>query len=132
GRHALIGPRTDVYGLGGLLYEALTGQAPFIGAGVPEKLRKTTEEEPIPARRLQPSIPRDLETICLCCLQKSPDDRYQSAEALAADLERFLKHEPIAARPTPRWRRLAKWTRRNPWRAALIATGVMIGVLVPT
>lgn len=116
-----IGPLTDVYALGTLLYECLTGQPPFVATSVAETLQKIQLEEPISPRRLQPSIPRDLATICLHCLHKEPHRRYPSAGLLASDLRHFLAGEPIRARPTPLWERTAKWCRRRPAHAALIA-----------
>ena len=105
GQHDQIGPRTDVYSLGTLLYECLTGQAPFVAPSVIETLQKIQTDEPLPPRRLQRSIPRDLETICLHCLEKQPERRYQSALNLAEDLRRYLQGEPIQARPVSHWER---------------------------
>jgi serine/threonine protein kinase len=121
-----IGPATDVHALGTLLYESLTGRAPFVAASVVETLQKIRSEEPLAPRRLQPSIPRDLETICLHCLQKEPARRYTTAAALADDLRRFLNREPIMARPTPIWERVWKWCRRRPTHAALLAVVVLL------
>ena len=129
GRHDAIGPATDVYALGTLLYECLTGQVPFVSASVVETLDQIRSAEPLSPRRLQPSVPRDLETICLNCLHKEPARRYPSAQALADDLRRFLNGEPIAARPTPTWERAWKWCRRRPTRAALVAVA---GLLLTT
>lgn len=116
-----IGPATDIYALGVLLYECLTGRAPFVAAGVAETLYSIRRDDPPPPRRWQPAIPRDLETICLQCLQKSPEARYASAQSLADDLRRFLRREPIHARATPLWERGWKWCRRKPAQAALVA-----------
>ncbi len=124
GRHDLIGPGTDVYALGTLLYECLTGQVPFVSSSVVDTVEKIRNDEPASPRHLQPAIPRDLATICLHCLQKNPDRRYASAGALADDLRQYLKGEPIAARPTPAWEHAWKWCRRRPTRAALIAVGL--------
>lgn len=121
-----IGPATDIYGLGTLLYECLTGQVPFVAAGVMETMTKILNDEPRSPRQLQPTIPRDLATICLKCLRKQPAQRYPSALALAEDLRRFLNGEPIQARPTPAWKHLWLWCRRRPAQAVLAATGILL------
>ena len=126
GRHDRIGPATDVYALGTILYECLTGQVPFVSTSAVETMDRIRSEEPSPPRRLQRSIPRDLETICLNCLHKEPDRRYASAQALAEDLHRFLGGEPVHARPTPGWERVWKWCRRHPTHAALVAVGLLL------
>ncbi len=129
GRHDLVGPATDTYALGTLLYECLTGQVPFVSSSVVETLQKISADEPVSPRRLQPSIPRDLATICLRCLMKESHRRYPTAAALADDLRRFLDGRPIVARPTPSWERVWKWSRRRPTHAALIAVAVLLVVL---
>ena len=125
-----IGPRTDLYALGAILYEMLVGRPPFQGASVLETIELVRTQEPVPPTRLQPKVPVDLETICLKCLQKDPAKRYEGAGALAEDLQRFLEGRPIQARPVGALGRLARWCRRNPKVAALAATvaGLLVAV----
>lgn len=130
GRQAEVGPRSDVYGAGALLYELLTGRPPFLAPSVPETLVRIRDSDPIAPSRLSPGIPEDLDTIVLKCLEKSPDRRYASAAALADDLHRFLRHEPITARPVSTFERSAKWVRRHRARAALLATLALLLVVV--
>jgi eukaryotic-like serine/threonine-protein kinase len=126
GRSSEIGPATDLYALGAILYEMLTGQPPFRAATALDTILQVVSAEPVPPRQLQSKIPRDLETICLLCLRKEPSRRYASAAALAEDLARFQVGKPIEARPVGRWERAIKWARRRPAVAGL--TGALAAV----
>jgi serine/threonine protein kinase len=122
-----IGPAADVYALGAILYEMLTGRPPFQAATAEETAQQVLLLEPTPPTQLQPKIPKDLETICLVCLQKNPTHRYGNAGALAEDLRRFLANEPILARRTHLPERVVKWAIRRP-----LLTACMIGGLILT
>jgi tetratricopeptide (TPR) repeat protein len=124
GQGNLAGPAADVYALGAILYECLTGRPPFQAATSIDTLLLVLEQDPVPPTRLQPKLPRDLETVCLKCLAKEPRKRYATAEALADDLRRFLDGRPVLARRTPGWERAWKWARRKPAWAAQIALAV--------
>jgi WD40 repeat protein len=125
GKTRAIGPAADVYALGAILYELLTGRPPFKGAMAVDTILQVLSEEPVAPSRLQPKLPKDLETICLRCLQKEPAKRYASAEALAVDLRHFLAGEPITARPVSTLERAWKWSWRRPAAAALLASAAL-------
>jgi WD40 repeat protein len=127
-RAAEIGPRTDVYALGAVLYETLVGRPPFRGDSPLETLQQVVALDPVPPARLQPKVPRELETICLACLAKEPARRYATAAALADDLERHLDGRPIAARPASFVSQGVKWCRRRPAVAILLAT-LLVGTV---
>jgi tetratricopeptide (TPR) repeat protein/tRNA A-37 threonylcarbamoyl transferase component Bud32 len=126
GKSERIGPAVDIYALGAILYEVLTGRPPFRASTPLETLDQVRLQEPVPPRKLQPKNPADLENICLKCLQKEPGRRYASALDLADDLRRFLAGEPIQARPVGSWERTTKWVRRRPVVAALLLAVVLI------
>jgi serine/threonine-protein kinase len=132
GRASAVGPAVDIHALGSVLYEMLTGRPPFEGRSACETLQQVVSEEPTPLSRLNAQVPRDLETICLKCLQKSPARRYASAQDLADDLYRFLDGKPVLARPVGMLERAVKWVRRRPAAALLVgalvvALGAVIG-----
>jgi WD40 repeat protein/tRNA A-37 threonylcarbamoyl transferase component Bud32 len=127
-----VGTAADIYALGAILYHALTGRPPFRGDSPLNTITQTLHDEPVSPRKLNPKVPRDLEVICLKCLQKSPTKRYASAEALADDLQLFLEGRPITARPVGRVERLLKWVKRRPTAATLVlvANLVAVGALI--
>jgi TolB-like protein/cytochrome c-type biogenesis protein CcmH/NrfG/predicted Ser/Thr protein kinase len=130
GNNAAVSSATDVYGLGAVLYQLLTGQPPFAGGATYETIKLLLDTEPRQPRLLNPKIDRDLSTICLKCLEKDPKRRYSSALDLAEDLERWLKYEPILARHTGIVARGKKWVRRNPTSALLAASLLALAAAV--
>ncbi|MGE0325350.1 MAG: protein kinase [Polyangiaceae bacterium] len=133
GKNDEIGPAADIYSLGAMLYDMLTGRPPFEAATTLDTLMQAVTRDPIPPRMLQPSIPLDMDVICLKCLEKKPERRYQSALDLAEDLERLLRREPIHARPIGRLERALRWSKRKPALATLIVvTNVALFALIGT
>src|SRR5262249_39804536 len=120
---------TDIYSLGAILYQLLTGRPPFMAESPLDTLLLARRDEPVPPTRLQPKLPRDLETICLKCLEKDPRKRYPSAHALAGDLGRFLAGRPIVARPISTLERCLKLARRRPAVTALTAVVIAVTAL---
>ncbi len=128
GRNADVGPLSDVYGVGAILYELLAGRPPFQASFKKDLLELVINADPTPVRRISPHVSPDLDMICLKCLEKEPGRRYASAADLADDLDRFLAGEPIAARPVGRGTRAVKWVKRNP-RTAGLAAALVLSVL---
>jgi tetratricopeptide (TPR) repeat protein len=128
GRARDVGPRADIYALGAILYEMLTGRPPFLGTSMMETLVQVRSSDPIAPRQLRPGLPRDVETICLKCLAKEPTRRYDSAADLAADLGRFLEGRPILARPASLLERARKSVQRRPAVAGSLAAASLAAV----
>ncbi|MEO1972522.1 MAG: protein kinase [Pirellulaceae bacterium] len=128
-KRGLIGPTSDVYSLGAVLYHVLTGQPPFQAETALDTLLLVIDSDPVQPQTLNPKIPVDLATICLKCLAKRPEHRYLTAQELADDLGRFLDYEPIEARPASSARRAWSWTKRHPWAITAVALLVVFGLL---
>jgi serine/threonine protein kinase len=122
----LLTTAADVYSLGVILYELLTGRLPLWGASAEETRRLTVTTPPVPPRRVDPKVPRDLDAVCRKCLAKKPEERYASAAALAEDLENFLAYKPIRARRSGPTRRLWLWCRRSPTRATAACLAILL------
>lgn len=131
GHHALIGIPADVYAMGAVLYALLVGQPPFQSNSIPATLQKICSTDPVPPRQIRRGVPRDLETICLKCLEKSPANRYRSAQELADDLRRFLAGEPLFAQRVSRIERARRWFVRNPVVGTL-AVGIALALIAGT
>jgi serine/threonine protein kinase len=124
-----VGPAADVYALGAILYELLTGRRPFDGDATLDVIMQVVAEDPVPPRTLRPGLSVEIENICLKCLQKEPDRRYPSAQALANDLRRFVADEPVKARKGRPWDAALRWARDNPVLAGLMAVVVVLFLL---
>jgi serine/threonine-protein kinase len=130
GKAHAIGPAADIYALGALLYEMLTGRPPFRGETAAETELQVIYQEPVPPSRLNARVPRDLDTICLKCLDKDPQRRYATAAALAQELRRFQRGQPITARPASLLERTGKWLRRNPTQSATLVASLLFLVML--
>ena len=133
GKHSHVGPASDTYSLGAVLYACLTGRAPFVADSLVDTILQVIKKEPVAPRELNPSVPKDLNTICLKCLNKEPHRRYGTAQALADDLKRFLDGRPVLARPISRTARAWRWCSRNSLaatRMVLVAFALILGTAV--
>jgi serine/threonine-protein kinase len=130
GRPDAVGPAVDIYALGAILYELLTGRPPFRAATATETVQQVIFQDPAPPSRLNDQVPRDLETICLKCLRKDPQRRYATASALLEDLQRFDRNEPITARAPGALERAVKWVRRHPTYTAVALACLLIAILL--
>jgi WD40 repeat protein len=130
GKSREVGPAIDVYGLGAILYELLTARPPFLGETVADAIMQVLTRDPVPPSSIHPNVPRDLETICLKCLQKEPRKRYQSALELADELGRFFRGEPIKARPLSRPARFWRWCLRKPALATASGLALLAGLAI--
>ncbi|MCM2372324.1 protein kinase domain-containing protein [Aporhodopirellula aestuarii] len=131
GNQDLVGPESDVYSLGAILYACLTGRAPFVADSPVDTLLQVMNKEPVSLRELNPAVPKDLETICLKCLTKEPHKRYGTAQELADDLQRFIEGRPVSARPVGQISKSIRWCRRNPIVASLL-TLVFVSMVAGT
>ncbi len=129
GRQDMIGPAGDVFSLGAMLYETITGRVPFHGSNLAETLSNILRKDPVPPSRLNPRVPPDLETICLKCLEKRSDRRYPTADALAKDLGRFLSHEAISAKSVSTSRKASRWLVSHPKILAAMASGLLLALV---
>jgi len=129
-KRGLVGRRSDVYSLGAILYHLLTGRPPFVGETLTDTLQEVVNKEPVSPRLLNPSVRPDLETLCLKCLEKEPARRYPTAQALAEDLDRFLRNEPIQARPVGHVEKLWRWCKRKPALATALVLVLLLVLVV--
>ncbi len=128
GKSRLVGPASDIYSLGAVLYALLTSRAPFVGETPSHTIIQLLQNEPISPRKVNPNVPRNLETICLKCLEKEPHKRYGTTQLLAEDLGLFLEGRPVKARPVSQATKAWSWAKRNPWVAATLFLIILTGV----